>query len=194
MAAPDTARKGQLDECSTLGCGVPVGSLQAEINPAVTKGMTAKGRISLLPRQDEETVRMPMKTTVACLAGAIVLAGCGGDSSGDGQSGEVEENAVRLVIADLQAASRDGDGDLICNEIFTTTLADSITSASNSGSCAKEVQGQLFTPHARIVVDAVEVQSPTEATATVTEHNGNISEVSLLRQGGEWRVSGVKPA
>jgi hypothetical protein len=138
---------------------------------------------------------MPAMTkSVACLTAAIVLAGCGGDSAGDGQSAEAEESAVQFVMADLQAASRDGDGDLICNEIFTTTLADSVTSASESGSCAKEVEQQMFTPNARIVVDVVEVHNATEATATVTEQNGNTSEVSLLKQGGEWRVSGVRPA
>ena len=134
------------------------------------------------------------RNVLAAFAAVVSLASCGGSGAESDEPDATQENAVRFVLADLQAASRDGEGDRICNEIFTPALADSVTSASKTGSCAKEVEQELFTPQARIVVQDVELDTPTEATATVTEQNGNSSEVSLVEQGGEWRVSGVQPA
>ena len=138
--------------------------------------------------------RLPSIRRLTPLVAAITMVGCGDDVVDSGPTPTDEENAVRFVLADLQAASRDGDGERICNEIFTPTLADSVTAASKTGSCAKEVEQELFTPQARIVVEDVEITAPGEAIATVTEQNGNTSEVSLLEQGGEWRVNGVQPA
>jgi hypothetical protein len=98
------------------------------------------------------------------------------------------------VIADLQAASRDGDGDRICNQIFTPKLADSVTSAAKSGSCSKEVRENLYDPRVRLVVEDVALDNPTTATAIVKEVNGKTSKVSLVKQGGEWRIRSVAPA
>ncbi len=124
----------------------------------------------------------------------VALAGCGGGSleGGGGQGGAKEEDAVRSVVADLQAASRAGDGNQICNRIFTPKLADSVTSASKSGSCAKEVKKNLFSPQVRIVVEDVEVADPANATATVKEKTGKTSKVSFVKQGGEWRIRSVQ--
>ncbi len=108
----------------------------------------------------------------------VALAGCGGGSGGQG--GAKDEDAVRSVVADLQAASRAGDGNQICNQIFTPKLADSVTSASKSGSCAKEVKKNLFSPQVRIVVEDVEVADPANATATVKEKTGKTSNVSFV--------------
>lgn len=139
-----------------------------------------------------------MKTFAAFVALAAV-AGCaggtaGGGQGGGGQGGADDENAVRFVLSDLQAASRDGDGDRICNQLFTSKLADSVTSASKRGSCAKEVKENLFSPEVRIVVEDVMVADPANATAIVKERNGATSKVFLVKQGGEWRVRSVEPA
>ena len=130
------------------------------------------------------------------IAVLAALAACGGgaDQGGKAQQDKDDENAVRFVLSDLQAASRDGDADRICNRIFTAKLADSVTSAADSGSCAKEVKEKLFSPNERIVVEDVRVSDPANATATVTEQNGNRSKVSLVKQGGEWRIRSVQPA
>ena len=122
----------------------------------------------------------------------VALAGCGGGSRGGGQGGAKDEDAVRSVVAHLQAASRAGDGNQICNRIFTPKLADSVTSASKSGSCAKEVKKNLFSPQVRIVVEDVEVADPANATATVKEKTGKTSKVSFVKQGGEWRIRSVQ--
>jgi hypothetical protein len=136
---------------------------------------------------------------VLALLALLVLAGCGGASGGGGPSGGdasggKEETNVRFVIADLQAASRDGQGDRICNQIFTPKLADSVTSSSESGSCAKEVKQNLFHPRERLVVEDIELVDPTTATAIVKEPNGKTSRVSLVKQSGEWRIRSIGPA
>lgn len=82
----------------------------------------------------------------------------------------------------------------ICDQIFTAKLADSVTSASKSGSCAKEAKENLFSPQVRIVVEDVEVSDPANATAIVREQNGKTSKVFLAKQGGKWRVRSVAPA
>lgn len=130
---------------------------------------------------------------VVSLTALAAIVGCGGDSGSDKAAGQDQENAVRFVMADLQAASRDGDGERICNRIFTPKLADSVTAASESGSCAKEVETALFSPQVRIVVEDVNVADPTNATALVREQNGKSSRVLLAKQGGEWRVRSVEP-
>ena len=135
----------------------------------------------------------PRKAVTSLLALAA-LAACGGATGGPGGGGaSEEEDDVRFVMSDLQAASRDGDGDRICNEIFTPKLANSITSASKHGSCAKEVEENLFAPDVRIVVDDVRIDDPTNATAVVKEYNGNVSRVLLAKQGGDWRIRSVQP-
>lgn len=129
----------------------------------------------------------------------LALAGCGGGSQGDEDAPSPmpapaeETNAVRFVLADLQAASRDGDGDRICNQIFTPRLADSVTAASKGGSCAKQVRRNLFSRDARIVVQDVTLRDPTSAVAVVAEQGGSGSDVLLAKQGGEWRIRSVRP-
>ena len=134
-----------------------------------------------------------IKIAVAVLA--LVVTGCGGagGTSGGGSSGN-DEGAVRAVMADLQTASREGDGNRICNQIFTPKLADSVTSSSPTGSCAKEVRHKLFSPDAKIAVESVDVSDPANAKATVKEKNGKTSNVFLVKQSGEWRIRSVQPA
>jgi hypothetical protein len=142
---------------------------------------------------------MPSVTKVLALSALIGVTGCGGGSGGGGtpEGGgdqENEANEVRFVVADLQAASRDGDGGRICNQLFTPKLADSITQASKSGSCAKEVKKNVFDPRERFVVQDVKIVNPTTATAIVKESNAKTSKMSFVKQGGEWRIRSVGPA
>ena len=72
-----------------------------------------------------------------------------------------------------------------------------MTSESDKGSWAREVEENLFSPRVRIVVEGVEgveVADEAKATATVKEQNGKTSRVSLVKLGGDWRVRSVEPA
>jgi hypothetical protein len=124
----------------------------------------------------------------------VLLAGCGGGDAKKPPATDPERAAVTRVLADLQAASRAGDGKRICNDIFTVKLANSITRSAQSGSCAKEVRNKLFSPQTRITVKSVAVTPPSDATAVVTEQNGNTSKVFLIKQAGQWRIRGVQAA
>ncbi len=128
--------------------------------------------------------KCPLSLAVALLVG---LTGC----AEGGQGSRNEQSSVRFVVSDLQAASRNGDGDRICTEIFTPKLADSVTTASKSGSCAKEVKKNLFDPQERFVVEEVTIVNPTTATAIVKESNGKTSKMSLVKQSGKWRIRSV---
>lgn len=110
-----------------------------------------------------------------------------------GSSGS-DEDQVRQVLSDLQTASRDGDGDRICQELFTPKLAALVSASSDTGSCTAEVKNQLFSPDAQIEVQSVDVPDESNATATVEEANGNVSRVLLVKQDGQWRIRSVTPA
>jgi hypothetical protein len=140
-------------------------------------------------------------TASAIVRAALVVgvaaagSGCGGgDDEKPPPPADTERAAVVRVLADLQAASRAGDGDKICNGIFTVRLANSITRSSKSGSCAKEVRRNLFSPRTRFSVKRVDFVDAGDATAVVTEQNGNTSKVFLIKQAGQWRIRGVRPA
>ena len=57
---------------------------------------------------------------------AVVLVTRNGSESSD-------RDAVEQVMSDLQSASRDGDGQRICSEIFTPKLSDSVTGRRRPG-------------------------------------------------------------
>lgn len=125
--------------------------------------------------------------------GAMAVAGCGGSKDKpDPKAGE--STAIRTVLHELQKASIAGDGALICNEVFTPKLANSVTRSAKSGSCAKEVRKNLFSPSTRLTVQAVSVADAANGTATVKEANGNTSTVFFVRQSGRWRIRGIQPA
>jgi hypothetical protein len=125
---------------------------------------------------------------VAVVAVAVVV------TRGDNDGGGSDESAVRQVLTDLETASREGDGQRICNQIFTPKLANLVTSSSASGSCATEVKSKLFAADAQIEVQSVNVTDESNATAIVKEANGNTSTVFLVRQSGVWRIRSVTPA
>lgn len=128
---------------------------------------------------------------VVAVAVAVVLATRG---AGDDDAGSSDAVAVRQVLTDLETASREGDGERICNQIFTPKLANLVTSSSTSGSCATEVKSKLFSPDAKLEVQSVNVTDESNATAIVKEANGNTSTVFLVRQSGVWRIRSVTPA
>jgi hypothetical protein len=141
--------------------------------------------------------RFLARTTTSVAICAAALAGCGGSddtSSTTSDAKAADESSVRNVLAQLQQASVAGQGNRICNEIFTPKLADSVTQSAKSGSCAKEVKKNLFSPTTRLTVQDVKVTDAANATATIKEANGNVSTVFLVRQGGIWRIRAVQPA
>ena len=56
------------------------------------------------------------------------------------------------------------------------------------------MKAKLFSADAQIEVQSVDVQNASNATATVEEANGNVSNVFLVKQDGRWRIRSVTPA
>ncbi len=139
---------------------------------------------------------MKRRAAVLALSGLLAtgFAGCGGSDDKQQDSEGSDRAAVSRVLTQLQEASQAGDGDRICTQIFTPRLANSVTRASRTGSCADEVKRQLFSPSTRISVEDVTVNDPANATATVKEANGNRSTVFLVKQSGRWRIRSVQAA
>jgi hypothetical protein len=141
-------------------------------------------------------------TAVAITTAAVALAGCGsGSDSGDKKkpaadtaTKTADNTAVKQVMTDLQTASRAGDGKRICTQIFTPKLANAVTTAAKSGSCAKEVRKKLFSRKTAIAVQNIDLPNAANATAVIKEANGNTSTVSLVKQSGRWRIRSVGPA
>ena len=126
---------------------------------------------------------------------ALVAVGLAGRNAlSDDQGGGSDQDAVEQVLSDLQSASREGDGERICNQIFTPKLATLVTNSSESGSCATEVRQNLFAQDARFEVQNVDVPDESNATAIVKEANGDTSTVFLVKQSGRWRIRSVAPA
>jgi hypothetical protein len=126
---------------------------------------------------------------VAVAAAALLVVRNASDETGNS-----DRDAVAQVMSDLQTASREGDGERICNQIFTPKLSNSVTRSSASGSCATEVKAKLFSPDAKIEVQHIDVPDESNATATVKEANGNVSTVFLVKQSGRWRIRSVTAA
>lgn len=133
-----------------------------------------------------------LRAASTCLAAAALIAGCGGSDDKPAQNGTVQsdERGILGTVDLLQRASRTGDGRTICDQIFTAQLVRSIEAAANR-SCPTEVRRSLFSKAATISVErGVKVDGAT-ATAVIREQNGNVSTLSLLKQGGRWRINRV---
>jgi hypothetical protein len=147
--------------------------------------------------------RSAIAAAAAAVTVAAMLAGCGGNAGDDQKKAPAgnaaaekaaNNTAVKQVMADLQTASRAGDGKRICTQIFTPKLANSVTTSAKSGSCAKEVRKKLFSRKAQIAIQNVDLPNAANATAVIKEANGNTSTVSLVKQSGRWRIRSVGPA
>jgi hypothetical protein len=138
--------------------------------------------------------RMRIGLVGILLIAVVVAAVLVGRGLGSDDNAASDQDAVRQVMTDLQTASREGDGQRICNQIFTPKLSNAITKSSASGSCAAEVKANLFSPSTTIEVESVDVTDESNATVTVKETNGNTSNVFLVKQSGRWRIRSVTAA
>lgn len=125
----------------------------------------------------------------ALLVGALII-GCGG--SGDDQDASPFGDAgdeVAAVVDDLGEAARAGDGDRICNTLFTSNLRISVARASGR-TCRAEVGENIFSGDTRFNVGDVEINGDT-ATATVVDQRDRASNLVLSRDGDTWRIARI---
>ncbi len=121
---------------------------------------------------------------LAALCATVALAGCGSFAT---PTRSADVKAIHDLLGKLQAFSRSGDGQRICDELLTVRLAATIASSSRTGSCAKEIRLHTYTPEAVVIVTRVVVQGMA-AEAQITIENGVKDVVSLIKYKGEWRI------
>lgn len=133
---------------------------------------------------------------LAVLLAAAWLPACG--SSDDGTSTvkqpavSGDQRGILAAIDELQTASRSGDGQKICAEVFTPQLARSIAKASRR-SCSREVREKLFRADESISVERSFAVVGSKATAVIREQNGDVSTLHMLKHAGRWRIDRITP-
>jgi len=137
-----------------------------------------------------------LRTRLVVVAVAA-LAGCGSsdnERSAQKPSPSVsgDQRSILGVVDELQTASREGDGETVCSELFTPRLVRSIEEAAQQ-SCAKEVRQRLFSPDAEISVGRDIKVTGRRGAAVIREQNGNVSKLSLVQQNARWRIDRVTP-
>jgi hypothetical protein len=133
-------------------------------------------------------------TSLLALSATVVAIGCGGDdddanNNADDYDGTDAE--VASLVDDFANAGRDGDGDQVCDEIFTEELAGNVEQEAGQ-SCASEVEDNLPEDDYELTVDSLEVDDDT-ATVGVTDQDDNESVLHVERVDGDWRVARVTP-
>ena len=133
-------------------------------------------------------------TSVLALSATVVAIGCGGDDDDVNNNAENYEGTdaeVASLIDDFANAGRDGDGDKVCEEIFTEELAGNVEEEAGQ-SCASEVEDNLPEGEYELTVDSLEVEDDT-ATVGVTDQDDNESVLHVERVDGDWQVARVTP-
>ena len=130
------------------------------------------------------------------LTAVAALAGCGGSSDEPGSTPQPsaavrgDQRTILATVDALQVASRKGDGETVCAELFTPALVKSVEAAANR-SCAREVRQRLFSRDAALSVSRDIKVAGDRGTAIVREQNGNVSKLSMLKHDTRWRIDRV---
>jgi hypothetical protein len=129
-------------------------------------------------------------TSITLAAAALALSGCAAQAPTSAGDFKGDESDVAAVVDDLQSAGRSGDPDKVCNDIFTTELANRFKAGKSS--CVDEIEDAM-----RDVNDYdLEVQDVTvtgdTATAKVRQgKEGRTATFTFQRVGSGWRASGI---
>ena len=130
---------------------------------------------------------MTAKTAVAfALCGAALVGACGGDDDGGGSDDQV---AVAAVVEELESASKEGDGQKICDELFTENLSISVQRASGT-SCGEEVAENVAADDASYRIENLQVNGE-NANAQLIDQNDRRSDVLFQREAGDWRIARI---
>jgi hypothetical protein len=122
---------------------------------------------------------------------AVALGGCGNTVSTAAFKGEGHE--VAQAIANLQADATNAEEKKICSEDLAAAL---VTRLGGTKACEAAIKSQLTAVDSlEASVESVKVAAgATSASAQVESiHEGKkaVSGVSLVKEAGKWRISGV---
>ena len=138
---------------------------------------------------------MPARALIGLLAVLALVAGCAPQSSTTSDSAGDFRGAQRQAaqtIEDLESAASDGNQAKICRDLLSRALAGRL--ASGGRACPATVDAALKdTDSFGLTVESVRVNGD-RATARVkleTGTNDRRATISLVREGGRWRIAGL---
>jgi hypothetical protein len=140
-----------------------------------------------LPRPDKRTIAVPC---VALLA--LALSACGSTVSTSGFKGEQHQAAQ--AISNLQSDATAADQKKICAEDLAGAI---VTRLGGAKGCEAAIKNQLAE------IDSLEVNiqsltigsagaSASAAIKSIYSGKTRLHSVSLVREGGKWKVSGLQ--
>jgi hypothetical protein len=141
-------------------------------------------------------MRRPLKhasALLSCLLLAGGLAACSNSVATSSYTGEQHE--IAQAISNLQADATAGDEKKLCTEV----LAASVVAPLNRvrGGCTQAIKNQLAEIDSfELTIKAIHSPTGTPPTATATVKSvyagkSRLSTVSLVKEAGKWRVSGL---
>jgi hypothetical protein len=140
------------------------------------------------------TPRPPIAVLAAALAAAALAAGCApqrASTSDKVSQFKGDQRAVARAVEDLESAAQDSNEAKLCTQVLARAFAGKIGAAG--GGCESAVNAALKdTDSTDMTVESVSVNGD-RATARVKFETGKTDRpgnVSLVREGGRWRVAG----
>jgi hypothetical protein len=135
-----------------------------------------------------------LRIALVAALGAALAAGCAPQQSSSSNSVSKftgDQRAAAQTVEDLEKAAADSDEAKICTQILSKALAGRI--AANGHGCGPGVDAAIKdTDSTGMTVEAVRVTGNT-ATARVKLETGKKDRrgtITLVREGGRWRISG----
>ena len=129
---------------------------------------------------------------VAVLLLTGVIGGDGDDVNNNADNYSGTEAEVAAVVDDFANAGRDGDGTLICDEIFSEQLTQNIEDEAGQG-CPSEVEDNLPEGEYELEIDSLDLEDDT-ATVAVTDQEDNSSVLHMERAESGWEIARVTAA
>jgi hypothetical protein len=121
---------------------------------------------------------------------ALGVTACASTASSSSFKGEQHE--VAQTIASLQSEATAGEAKKICKTLLSSAVAARLNAVH--GGCTQALKGQLVEVDSpELTIQAVQLHG-TSASATVKSTyagKSRISMVSLVKEGGKWKISGL---
>jgi hypothetical protein len=133
------------------------------------------------------------RLAIVSLGIATVLAGCG-ETKTSTSSFSGEQHAVATRIASFQKHVSEGSQKKICGEDLASALVTSIGKSANGKSCPEVLKEQLKdVEDPSLTIKSIRVNGKNAVATVKTTHLGKTrpSTLTLVKEGEDWRISGV---
>ncbi len=122
---------------------------------------------------------------------ALAISACATKTSTSNFSGA--EKSVAQTVANLQSAATAGEQKKICAEDLSASVVGSLGGTKGCEAAIKEQVAEIDGTEAD--VESVQVNGKTATAKVRSTYSGKkqVSEVTLVEEGGKWKISAVKP-